>query len=250
MSVPGRTLRAICAAACAVALVTGCPGTPKGGPAAAPTTSPPPPPFDVETVQALLLPPEGLGTGWKGYDWPYDGTLPALCTYLPEPLRKPGDQVEPKTPGDPQVLTVTAKADVTDDGIGQERPRFRFQFALVYPDEDAAVASLAELRAVADACPKKVHIPRWKQDGRTMASYDEFVEVRPLTERDWPGFLVKRHPVYEKTTSTSDNVALAVLQNRNLVLLLRYYALSSTRSDPAFDGEWDEFRTAVLARFA
>ena len=226
-----RVVRAVVSAACVLAAGAGC-DSPDESPAPEPSAA------DIEatTMRGAFLQPAEIGPAWA-------------------PTEEAPDQVElvsfcggtTKGPAVPPGATVVASAAIDQ---GQAGVQTLHQYALVYPDAAGATAGAALLRAVADGCRPDVSAPATVTDDRNEPAYTESARVQPLTEGRWSGFVVLRHKKYEPKHPGTADTAVAVLSNRNVVLVDTYaiYRLSATGPAPAFDADWKKLVGSVVQR--
>ncbi|GAA2700236.1 hypothetical protein [Actinoplanes palleronii] len=124
------------------------------------------------------------------------------------------------------------------------------QLALVYPDEKAAQAGQALLRAVADGCQPTLSVPATVTSDKSEPAYTESVEVRELAETGWSGFVLVRHKKYEASHPGVADIAVAVLTSRNVVLVDSYaiYQLNKSESAAGFEADWQKLVGSVVQR--
>jgi hypothetical protein len=170
----------------------------------------------------------------------------------------------PETSADPQQLVSFCGGSTPAPALppGAERVSSSFadegekgaqtleQLALVYPDDKAAQAGQALLRAVADGCAPTVDVPATVTSDKSEPAYTETVEVRELNEGAWSGFVLVRHKSYEKTHPGTADTAVAVVTSRNVVLVDTYAIYQLEKSEPAagFEADWKKLVGSVVQR--
>ncbi|MFI5491330.1 hypothetical protein [Actinoplanes sp. NPDC051859] len=227
MLVPGRMLRGVLAIV-AVATFAGCSSDddePDGGK------------LTVSMMQNAFLKPADIGPTWKA---PTESapptTLVSIC----------GGDTEPAIiPGKPSVTS----APLADEGT--EGAQSMTQIALVYDDIISASTALAQLRTVADACPKSVQKPA-KTGDREEPAYTETATTSALEESAWIGFVTIRNKQYDKAHAATADVAVVALSRENVVLIDQYAIYRLGRSDasanPQFTADWQKLIGTTLNR--
>jgi hypothetical protein len=194
------------------------------------------PTITVNAVQAALLQPADLGSTWTPPESsPPPATLPVLCA---------GDAKRPAIPGTP----TTVSASAVDSG---EKGAQSFdQFGLVYADSKAATSARNTLQAVAKACAATASHSPQSTTQNPEAGYTETFSMRPLTSGAWAGFAVVRHKVYEKSSTATGDIAVAVLASGNAVLVANYgvYRIGQASQAPDFSGDWQRLVGAFISR--
>jgi hypothetical protein len=192
--------------------------------------------INVNEMRGALLQAAEIGPTWQAPDAAAaPDRLVSICG---------GASTAPPVP--PGATVVTAPfVDAGDTGAQTLE-----QTALVYADPSGARAGSAALRAVADKCPRNVSVPATVTAERSEPAYTETVEVQPLTRRAWTGFVVIRHKQYEKTHPGTADTAVAVLANRNVVLVDAYgvYRLGAASSGSQFAADWQKLVGTVVNR--
>jgi hypothetical protein len=224
------TGRALLTAACVVALAAGC-SSGDDDPAPGPTAN-----IDATTMRGALLQAAEIGPTWTA---PADSTDPnqlvSICG---------GTSAGPSAPPGATVVA----APFADEG--EKGAQTLDQTALVYPDVTAAKAAQTALRAVADGCPATVSVPATTSAEKSEPAYTETVQIQPLTQGAWSGFVVVRHKKYEPKHPGTADTAVTVLANRNVVLVDTYaiYRLDNASASPSFDADWQKLVGSVLQR--
>jgi hypothetical protein len=192
--------------------------------------------LDVNEMRGALLQAAEIGPTWQAPDAPGDpNRLVNICG---------GTSTAPSVP--PGATVVTAPfADAGDAGAQTLE-----QTALIYADPTGAQAGLVALRAVADKCPRNVSVPAAITADRSEPAYTETVGVQPLSQRAWSGFVVIRHKQYEKAHPGTADTAVAVLGNRNVLLVDAYaiYRLGTPSASSQFTGDWQKLVGTVINR--
>jgi hypothetical protein len=223
-----RTARTLAAAACALALTAACtddgdaPDPPDGG-------------FTVTTMRGALLQAADIGPTWKAPQASTDpNRLVAFCG---------GTATVPPVPPGAEVVSVP----LVDEGT--QGAQSLSQTALVYPDDSAAQAGLAALRAVADGCPATVSQPATVNAERSEPAYTESARTVEMKEGGWTGFVITRHKAYEANKGTADT-AIAVVTRANVLFVDAYavYRLGNASVSPQFDSDWKKLVGTVLNR--
>ena len=192
--------------------------------------------IDVTTMRGALLQAAEIGPTWAAPAETADPTqLVSICG---------GTSTAPTVPPGGQVVA----ASFVDEG--QKGAQTLDQTALVYGDGSLAAAGQAALRAVADSCPRNVSVPATVTDQKSEPAYTETVEVRPLDEGGWSGFVVVRHKKYEPKHPGTADTAVAVLTKRNVVLVDSYaiYRLANASPSTGFDADWQKLVGSVVQR--
>jgi hypothetical protein len=227
MLVTARPLRVAVAAAFALVAVAGCTSDDDKPDAGR---------IDVTTMRGAFLQAAEIGPTWTA----------------PETSADPQQMVSfCGGAGKPPVLPPGAEpvsASVADEG--ETGAQTLEQLALVYPDEKAAQAGQALLRAVADGCPPSVAVPATVTSDKSEPAYDETVEVRDLSEGAWSGFVLVRHKKYEAKHPGTADTAVAVLSTRNVVLVDSYaiYQLNKNETAAGFETDWKKLVGSVVQR--
>jgi hypothetical protein len=230
MFATGRAVRTVVSTVCALVVAAGC-SSPDDDPAPAPTGT-----IDATTMRGALLQAAEIGPTWTAPEQSADaGRLVSICGGASSP--------PPAPPG----ATVIA-APFADEG--EKGAQTLDQTALVYPDVTAATAAQTALRAVADTCPATVSVPATVTDDKSEPAYTETVQVQPLEQGSWSGFAVIRHKKYEPRHPGTADTAVAVLRDRNVVLVDAYaiYRLDNASTGPGFDSDWQKLVGSVLQR--
>jgi hypothetical protein len=191
--------------------------------------------IEVTTMRGALLQAADVGPTWAApAEPPSQDLLVSLCGG------------ESAVPAVPPGATVVASALVDE---GEKGAQTLTQIGLVYADAAAAEAGLAGLRALADGCPPSVTVAA-KTGDRTEPAYTETVTTSPLDEAPWTGFVITRHKTYDAKTPAAADTAVAVLTQRNVVLVDAYaiYRLGAASSSPQFDVDWKKLVGTVLNR--
>ena len=230
MLVIGRVARTLTAALCAAGLAAGCsssddaPEPPDGGI------------VSVTTMRGALLQAEDIGPTWKTPSQSADpARLVAFCA---------GAATAPPLPPGAEAVT----APLVDEG--NSGAQTLTQTALVYPDETAAQAGLASLRALADGCPPDVSVPPVVTDDRNEPAYTETARTTELSEGGWTGFVVTRHKAYEPKHPGIADTAVAVLARGNVLFVDAYavYRIGNASTGPQFESDWKKLVGTVLTR--
>jgi hypothetical protein len=230
MFVTGRAaLAAASVLVLAAAGVAGC--SSKDDPSPEPTAT-----IDATTMRGALLQASEIGPTWAAPEDPGDSTkLVQICAGTSTP--------PPVPPGG----TVVA-ADFADEGdTGAQTLE---QIALVFPDKTAAAAAQSLLRAAADSCPATVSVPATVTSDRSEPAYHETVQVQPLHQGNWAGFVVLRHKRYEPKHPGIADTAVAVLTDRNVTLVDAYaiYRLGNASTSADFSADWGKLVGSVIQR--
>jgi hypothetical protein len=227
------TGRAALAAASVLVLaaggVAGC--SSKDDPAPEPTAN-----IDATTMRGALLQASEIGPTWTTPEDPIDTTkLVPICA---------GAATPPPVPPGGQVVA----ADFED--AGDTGAQTLEQTALVFPDKTAAAAAQALLRAAADSCPATVSVPATVTSDKSEPAYTESVQIQPLNQGSWTGFVVIRHKVYEPKHPGTADTAVAILSTRNVTLVDTYaiYRLNSASANPNFASDWGKLVGSVIQR--
>jgi hypothetical protein len=194
------------------------------------------PPLSVAAVQQALLRGADVGPTWSvPDDPPAQDELVNLCG---------GDATPPPIPAGASVIG----APLVDEG--EQGAQSLTQYGLVYGDATVAAAALAQLRAVAGACPPSVSVPARTGVDRQEPAYTETLTTSPLAQGEWSGFVVVRHKQYEAGHAATADAAVAVLQKRNVVLVDAYaiYRLGAASTGPQFTSDWQKLVGSVVHR--
>jgi hypothetical protein len=226
----GRAARAAASVlVLAAAGLAGC--SSKDDPAPEPTAD-----IDATTMRGALLQASDIGPTWAAPADPGDpGKLVSICggTSTPPPV-PPGGQV--------------VAADFEDSGdTGAQTLE---QTALVFDDKTAAAAAQAGLRAAADSCQATVSVPETVNADKSEPAYTETVQVQPLNQGAWAGFVVIRHKRYEPKHPGTADTAVAVLTDRNVTLVDTYaiYRLNNASTSADFSADWGKLVGSVIQR--
>jgi hypothetical protein len=192
--------------------------------------------LDVNEMRGALLQAAEIGPTWQAPDASSDpNRLVSICG---------GTATAPPMPPGATVVT----APFVDEGNAGAQTLE--QTALIYADRGGAQAGLTVLRAVADKCPRSVSVPAAVTTDRSEPAYTETVQVQPLSQRAWSGFVVIRHKLYEKAHPGTADTAVAVLANRNVVLVDGYaiYRLGAASDGSQFTADWQKLVGTVVNR--
>lgn len=192
--------------------------------------------INVNEMRGALLQAAEIGPTWQAPDAAGEaGRLVSICG---------GTTTAPPAPPGATVVT----APFVDEGDAGAQTLE--QTALIYADRSGAEAGSAALRAVADKCPRTASVPATVNAEKSEPAYIETVAVQPLNRRAWAGFVVIRHKEYEKAHPGTADTAVAVLANRNVVLVDAYaiYRLGAASSGPQFSADWQKLVGTVVNR--
>jgi hypothetical protein len=193
--------------------------------------------INVNEMRGALLQAGEIGPTWQAPDADAGGAgrLVSICG---------GTSAAPPAPPGATVVT----APFVDEGDAGAQTLE--QTALIYADHSGAQAGSAALRAVADRCPRTVSVAATVNAEKSEPAYTETVEVQPLSRRAWAGFVVIRHKQYEKAHPGTADTAVAVLANRNVVLVDAYaiYRLGAASSGSQFSADWQKLVGTVVNR--
>jgi hypothetical protein len=192
--------------------------------------------LDVNEMRGALLQAAEIGPTWQAPDAASDpNRLVSICG---------GTSTAPPVPPGATVVT----APFVDEGDAGAQTLE--QTALIYADPGGAQAGLSALRALAEKCPRSVSVPKAVTADRSEPAYAETVGVQPLRQRAWSGFVVIRHKQYEKAHPGTADTAVAVLANRNVVLVDTYaiYRLGAASSGSQFTADWQKLIGTVVNR--
>jgi hypothetical protein len=187
-------------------------------------------------MRGALLQAAEIGPTWQATDAAGEaGRLVSICG---------GTTTAPPAPPGATVVT----APFVDEGDAGAQTLE--QTALIYADRSGADAGSAGLRAVADKCPRTVSVPATVNAEKSEPAYTETVAVQPLNRRAWAGFVVIRHKEYDKAHPGTADTAVAVLANRNVVLVDAYaiYHLGAASSGSQFSADWQKLVGTVVNR--
>ncbi|MBG0561210.1 sensor domain-containing protein [Actinoplanes aureus] len=235
MFVTARTRRAVrtrAALAAACALVMAAAGCGSDEPDPAPDAGL----IGVTTMRGAFLQAAEIGPTWSAPGQSSDPQqMVSFCG---------GTSAPPQVPPGAEVVS----SSIADEGT--KGAQTLHQAALVYPDAAAAAAGQALLRAVADKCQPSVTVPATVTADRNEPAYTETVEVRPLDEGAWSGFVIIRHKLYEAAHPGTADTAVAVLNSRNVVLVDTYavYRLNNASASPGFETDWQRLVGSVVQR--
>ena len=188
------------------------------------------------TMRGALLQAAEVGPTWSAPDESADpNQLVSICG---------GTTAPPAVPPGGQVIA----SPLVDEG--EKGAQTLEQIALVYGNKSGADAALAGLRGVADGCQQNLSVPAVKTSDRSEPSYTESVQVQPLNEGGWTGFVVIRHKKYEATHPGTADTAVTVAQTANVVLVDAYaiYQLNNASTSPNFDTDWKKLVGTVVQR--
>ncbi|WP_433359816.1 hypothetical protein ACQPZX_25625 [Actinoplanes sp. CA-142083] len=188
------------------------------------------------TMRGALLQAAEVGPTWSAPEQSADpGQLVSICG---------GTTAPPSVPPGGQVVA----APLVDEG--EKGAQTLEQIALVYGNKSGADAALAGLRGVADGCQKSLSVPGVKTSDRNEPAYTETVEMQPLNEGGWAGFVVIRHKKYEPSHPGTADTAVVVAQTSNVVLVDAYalYQLNNASTGPSFDQDWKKLVGTVVQR--
>ena len=222
--------RAAATAVCALLLAAGCSSGDRDD------TPPPAGLIDLTTMRGALLQAADVGPTWTApQQSPDPQRLVSVCG---------GTTTAPPVPPGAQVVA----ASFVDEG--EKGAQTLDQSGLVYPDVSAAQAAQAALRAVADGCQATVTVPATVTADKSEPAYTETAEIRPLSQGNWSGFAVIRHKRYETAHPGTADTAVAVLRNRNAVLVDAYalYQLTTASTSAQFDADWPKLVGTVVHR--
>jgi hypothetical protein len=230
MLVIGKVARAALAL-CAVAVFAGC----SDDPDPAPDNSL----IDLNEMRGALLQAKDIGDTWTPPDPAADPSqLVSVCG---------GASKAPTVPPGGQVVA----SPLVDEG--QNGAQALYQTAVVYGDQSAAKAAFEAMRALAEGCAASVTVPRTINDEKSEPAYVEKVSTQPLTQGGWSGLAVVRHKEYERAHPGTADTAVAILVDRNVLLVDSYavYRLgaagdASTASQ--FSGDWQRLVGTVVNR--
>ena len=192
--------------------------------------------LDVNEMRGALLQATEIGPTWRAPESPSDPSrLVSICG---------GTSTAPPVPPGATVVS----APFVDEG--DRGAQTLEQTALIYGDSNGAQAGLAALRAVADKCPHNVTVPATVTADRSEPAYAESVDVQPLAQRSWKGFVVIRHKQYEKAHPGTADSAVAMLADRNVVLVDAYaiYRLGVASVGSQFSSDWQKLVGTVVDR--
>jgi hypothetical protein len=192
--------------------------------------------INVNEMRGALLQAAEIGPTWQATDAAGEaGRLVSICG---------GTTTAPPAPPGATVVT----APFVDEGDAGAQTLE--QTALIYADRSGADAGSAGLRAVADKCPRTVSVPATVNAEKSEPAYTETVAVQPLNRRAWAGFVVIRHKEYEQAHPGTADTAVAVLANRNVVLVDAYaiYLLGAASSGSQFSADWQKLVGTVVNR--
>ncbi|BCY07754.1 hypothetical protein [Actinoplanes sp. L3-i22] len=225
MFVPARPLRVAVAAAFALLAVAGCTDDKQDAGR-----------IDVTTMRGAFLQAADIGPTWTTPEASADPQqMVSFCGgAAPAPALPPGAD--------------TVSSSFADEG--ETGAQTLEQLALVYPDDKAASAGQALLRAVADGCAPTVSVPATVTSDKSEPAYTETVEVRELSEGGWTGFVLVRHKKYEATHPGAADTAVAIVSTRNVVLVDTYAIYQLDKSEPAagFETDWKKLVGSVVQR--
>jgi hypothetical protein len=195
--------------------------------------------LDVNEMRGALLQANEVGPAWAPPDQPADpNQLVSICG---------GTSKAPTAPPGGQVVA----APLVDQG--DTGAQTLDQTAVVYPDVSAAKAGLTALRAVADGCAASVTVPQTVNAEKSEPAYTEKVSNEPLAQGNWSGFAVIRHKEYEVAHPGTAYTSVAILADRNVVLIDSYAvyrlgAVSTASAASQFSGDWARLVGTVVNR--
>ncbi|MEV6304753.1 hypothetical protein AB0M02_35450 [Actinoplanes sp. NPDC051861] len=219
----------VAAAACLATLVAGC-DSDESEPDAGLIT--------LTTMRGAFLQAGEVGPTWKAPEESADPQqMVSFCG---------GTSTAPQVPPGADVVS----SPLADEG--SKGAQTLHQTALVYGDAASAASGQALLKAVADQCPPSADVPATTTADRNEPAYSETVEVRPIDEGGWSGFVIVRHKLYEAAHPGTADTAVAVLNSRNVVLVDSYavYRLDNASPSPSFDQDWQRLVGTVVQRVA
>ncbi|MFC7533391.1 hypothetical protein [Actinoplanes sp. GCM10030250] len=229
-----RAAATVLTAACALALVAGCSDD---------ETDPSPDAglIAVTTMRGAFLQAAEIGPAW---DAPQAADPQASADPVQMVNFCGGTTTPPQVPPGADVVS----SSLADEG--SKGAQTLHQTALVYPDAATAANGQALLKAVADKCAPSVSVPATVTADRNEPAYTETVEVRPVDEAGWSGFVIIRHKRYEAAHPGTADTAVAVLNSRNVVLVDTYalYQLNNASASPNFENDWKRLVGTVVQR--
>lgn len=226
------TGRAALAAAAVLVLAAGC-SSKADDPVPEPTGT-----IDATTMRGALMQANEIGPTWTTPDDSAandPNKLVSICG---------GTSAAPAVPPGGTVVT----ANFVDEGdTGAQTLE---QTALVYPDKTAAMAAQTGLRAIAEGCPATVSVAQSVTSDKSEPAYTETVQVQPLSQGNWSGFVVLRHKQYEPKHPGTADTAVAILSDRNVTLVDAYaiYRLNTASANPNFTSDWGKLVGTVVQR--
>ena len=230
MLVIGKVARAA-VAVCAIGLFAGC--SDDSNPAPDDSL------IDLNEMRGALVQAGDIGGTWTSPDQSADPQqLGSVCG---------GTSTAPTVPPGGQVLA----SPLVDEG--ESGAQALYQTAIVYGDESAAKAGLEAMRAVADGCAASVSVPRTINAEKSEPAYTENVSRQALAQGGWSGFAVIRHKEYEAAHPGTADTAVAVLADRNVLLVDSYAvyrlgAAGSASTASQFSGDWQRLVGTVVNR--
>ncbi|WP_433290578.1 hypothetical protein ACQP2F_23245 [Actinoplanes sp. CA-030573] len=229
MFVTPRAARAAVVAACALVVTAACSSS-------GDDEQPDRQTITTTTMRGALLQAAEVGPTWTAPDESADpDQLMSICGGTsPAPSVPPGGQV--------------VAAPLVDEG--EKGAQTLEQVAIVYGDKTGADAALAGLRGVAEGCPRTVSVPATRTSDRNEPAYTETVEIQPLDQGAWTGFVVIRHKKYDPSHPGTADTAVTVVQSANVVLVDAYaiYQLNSATPAPGFATDWQKLVGTVVQR--
>jgi hypothetical protein len=195
--------------------------------------------LDVNEMRGALLQASEIGTTWTPPDQPADpDQLVSICGGTSKP---------PTVPPGGQVVA-SPLVDEGDTGA-----QTLDQTAVVYGDPSLAKAGLAALRAVAEGCPANLSVPATINDEKSEPAYTEKVSIQPLAQGGWSGFAVIRHKEYEAAHPGTADTSVAILADRNVLLVDSYAvyrlgAVANASTESQFTGDWQRLVGTVVNR--
>jgi hypothetical protein len=222
-----RAAAAVLTAACALALFAGC-----GEDEPDPDTQL----IGLTTMRGAFQQADEVGPTWRAPEESADpNQMVSFCG---------GTSTAPQVPPGAEVVS-TSLADE-----GSKGAQTLHQTALVYPDAASAAGGQALLKAVADQCPPSATVPQTTTADRNEPAFTETVEVRPVDEAGWTGFVIVRHKLYDAAHPGTADTAVAVLNSRNVVLVDTYavYRLDNASPSPSFENDWKRLLGTVVQR--
>jgi hypothetical protein len=195
--------------------------------------------IDLNAMRGALLQARDVGDTWLPPDpLPDPNQLVSICGGTSKP---------PTVPPGGQVVA----SPLADEG--QTGAQALYQTAVVYGDASVAKAGLEALRALAQGCPASVSVPQTVNDEKSEPAYTEKVSIQQLSQGGWSGFAVLRHKEYEAAHPGTADTVVAILADRNVLLVDSYavYRLGATANASTasqFTGDWQRLVGTVVNR--